>query len=122
MFVVNLKLASLLVICDTAVPPYSMLLNLFCFVDSAFIITPSKSLSVLLGDYISLTCSHIDENLDISYTWVHFNATMEFRVLSENSSMLIFPRIMEEDLGRYGCSSLDLAEFALVDITSASED
>ena len=82
-------------------------------------ITPSKNLSVLLGDYISLNCSPVVQSSeDLTYTWTHLDRTLE-----ENSSILTLSSVSTEELGTYSCNidSPSSSDSAQVTITSASE-
>ena len=82
-------------------------------------ITPSKDLSVLLGDYISLNCSPVvPSSEDLTYTWTHLDS-----ILEEDSSILTLSSVSMEELGTYSCniSSPSSSGSARVTITSASE-
>lgn len=95
---------------------YISILDLIMEVD--LIITASKPLSVLLGDYIALNCSPIfPTREELSYTWTHLNTST---VLQETSNILRFPRISMEELGTYRCS-VSPTDVAEVTITSASK-
>lgn len=89
-------------------------------------ITSSKSsLSVLLGDYITLTCSaSSDLPPDTVYTWTLSNTNFSSRVLEETSDTLTLPHISEDQLGTYTCTiaSLVTSGPAEINITSASKE
>lgn len=86
------------------------------------VITASKPLSVLIGNYISLNCSPIVPTSEDIYTWTHMDTST---VLEEDTNILTFPSISVEELGTYRCSvSLDAntqVSNAEVTLTSASE-
>ncbi len=85
------------------------------------VIIPSKPLSVLLGDYISLNCVPIiPTSEEISYTWSHLDIST---VLNVTSSILTFPSISMEQLGTYRCTAPAAVSLtgAEVIITSSSE-
>ena len=82
-------------------------------------ITPSKDLSVLLGDYISLNCSPVvPSSEDFTYTWTHLDS-----ILEEDSTILTLSSVSMEELGTYSCyiSSPSSSGSAQATITSASE-
>ena len=85
-------------------------------------IIPSKSPSVLLGDYISLNCSSSDFFRADAYIWVHEGNSI---TLAEgaDASILTLPRISAEQLGTYRCMVFNsfFDTTAEVTLTSASE-
>lgn len=83
------------------------------------VITTSKPLSMLIGNYISLNCSPIVPTSEDSYTWTHMDTST---ILEEDTRILTFPGISVEELGTYRCSvSLDANSHAEVTLSSASE-
>ena len=77
----NLILASLFVI---AAPP---------------LISPSKRMPVLLGDYLTLTCS--TESLNDTVDWFHNDTILS----TTTTRMLILPAVLSHNLGLYTCRS-----------------
>ena len=64
-------------------------------------INSSRPVAVFLGDYIELYCNHnaIDVGV-VSYSWEHLDNLTK---LSEDSNILIIPRISKDHLGTYQC-------------------
>ena len=92
-------------------------------------ISASKSLSVLLGDYISLNCSTTSSagGEDLGFLWLHCDSSsiaQEAEPLRTTSNILTLSHVTTEQLGGYLCaviteSGTDFGT-AEVAITSAS--
>ena len=81
-------------------------------------INSSKPLAVLLGDYISLTCSSTSiTSLQLSYSW-ELNGTI---LMGETSDTLVLPHVSQDRLGTYSCTASlsSVSASTAVTITSA---
>ena len=80
-------------------------------------LTVSKPLPLVLGDYVTLSCSHDNSTNDqIDYSWYHNNTIL----LNQTTPTLVLPGVTRQDLGEYRCevTNLPFSGSATITITA----
>ena len=80
-------------------------------------LTVSKDLPLVLGDYVTLTCSHGGNGTtNYQYSWYHNNTMLP----DQTTPTLVLPGVTRQDLGKYRCevTSTPFRGSATINITA----
>ena len=79
-------------------------------------LTVSKYLPLVLGDYVTLTCSHGNSITNYQYSWYHNNTVLP----DQTTPILVLPGVTRRDLGEYMCevTSIPFRGSATINITA----
>ena len=79
-------------------------------------LTVSKDLPLVLGDYVTLTCSLGNGTTNYQYSWYHNNTTLP----DQTTSTVVLPGVTRQDLGKYRCevTSTPFRGSATINITA----